>query len=117
MLYRAYQAYSEASEPLRMMARAGLSLGPLFTGISDNGYGKHYRAALELISRTKLSHARPDYRVESVDVDGERVKVHEKAIASLPFCDLVRFTKEGSAAQPKMLVVAPLSGHFATLLR
>jgi polyhydroxyalkanoate depolymerase len=117
MLYRAYHAYSEASEPIRMMARAGLSLGSLFTGISDAGFGKHYRAALELISRTRLSHARPDYRVESALVDGEPVPVHEKVIASLPFCKLVRFTKEGGAPQPKMLVVAPLSGHFATLLR
>ena len=117
MLYRAYQAYSEASEPIRMMARAGLSLGPLFTGISEVGFGKHYVAALELISRTRLSHARPDYRVESTLVDGEPVPVHEKVVASLPFCNLVRFSKESAAPQPKMLVVAPLSGHFATLLR
>ncbi|QAY94745.1 polyhydroxyalkanoate depolymerase [Methylovirgula ligni] len=117
MLYRAYQAYSEASEPIRMMARAGLSLGPLFTGISEVGFGKHYVAALELISRTRLSHARPDYRIESTLVDGEPVPVHEKVVASLPFCNLVRFSKESAAPQPKMLVVAPLSGHFATLLR
>ena len=73
MLYRAYQASSEASEPIRMMARAGLSLGPLFTGISEAAYGKHYTAALGLTSRTRLSHARPDYRVESPIVDGEPV--------------------------------------------
>lgn len=100
-----------------MMARAGLSLGPLFTGISEAGFGKHYTAALELIARTRLSHARPDYRVESVLVDGRPVPVDEKIVASLPFCDLVRFTKESAATLPKMLVVAPLSGHFATLLR
>jgi polyhydroxyalkanoate depolymerase len=99
------------------MARAGLSLGPLFTGISEIGFGKHYAAALELIARTRLSHARPDYRVESVLVDGEPVPVHEKVVAALPFCNLVRFSKESAAPQPKMLVVAPLSGHFATLLR
>jgi poly(3-hydroxybutyrate) depolymerase len=117
MLYRAYQAYSEASEPMRMMARAGLSLGPLFTGFSDAAFGKHYTAALELISRTRLSHARPDYRVESVTVNGETVPVHEDIAASLPFCNLVRFRKESDLPLPKMLLVAPLSGHFATLLR
>ena len=43
--------------------------------------------------------------------------MHEKVVASLPFCNLVRFSKESAAPQPKMLLVAPLSGHFATLLR
>ncbi len=117
MLYRAYQAYSEASEPLRAIARAGTDLGRLFNGIGDLGVSKRLAAGLELIARSRLTHTRPSYGVRSIRVDGRDIAVREETLLSLPFCDLIRFSKDSATAQPKMLVVAPLSGHFATLLR
>jgi poly(3-hydroxybutyrate) depolymerase len=116
MLYRAYQTCSEASEPLRAIARVGVGTGKLFDGISNMGVS-HVSALLELVARSRLTHTRPSYGVESVKIDGHDVAVREETLLSLPFCDLVHFAKEVAAPQPKMLIVAPLSGHFATLLR
>ncbi len=118
MLYRAYQTYSDASEPLRAMARAGVGLGKLFNNIDDLGFYKNLLALLELIARSRLTHERPSYGIERIAIDGAEVGVREEILLSLPFCDLVHFAKgDATAPQPKMLIVAPLSGHFATLLR
>ncbi len=116
MLYRAYQTYTETSEPLRTVARLAIGTGKLFNGISSMG-ASHLSALLELVARSRLTHTRPSYGVESVTIEGQEIPVREEILQSLPFCDLIHFAKDTGAAQPKMLVVAPLSGHFATLLR
>jgi poly(3-hydroxybutyrate) depolymerase len=117
MLYQAYQSYADATEPLRSLARAGLGFGKLLSGFNVFAPVPHLSALMELTARSRLTHLRPPYAIDSVPVAGEDVAVREEVALSLPFCDLIRFAKQGVAAQPKMLVVAPLSGHFATLLR
>ena len=117
MLYHAYQIYADASEPLRALARAGLGLGEFLKGIKGFPLAPEVLALLELSARSGLSHTRPSYAIDSVSVAGEAVAVREEIVLSLPFCNLLRFAKDGVAAQPRILVVAPLSGHFATLLR
>jgi len=116
MLYHTYQAYHDASEGLRAMARAGMAMGAMFR-LGDFGPSHSVIAALELASRTKFTHTRPHYGIDQVSVAGRRLAVREEVVLSLPFCDIIRFAKKSREAQPKMLVVAPLSGHFATLLR
>ena len=76
-----------------------------------------YDAALEMLSRFRLSHRRPAFGINSVRIGGQRVAVREEVALDLPFGKLLQFVKDIDAAQPKVLVVAPLSGHFATLLR
>ena len=117
MLYQAYQTYADASEPLRALARAGIGIGRILSGIDDLGFTKDLSALLELTARSKLSHKRPAFAIGPVTVGNEAFAVREETVLSLPFCNLVRFVKDGVASQPRMLVVAPLSGHFATLLR
>jgi len=117
MLYRVYQTYADASEPLRAMARTGIRIGKPFSGIKDMGFSQSLLALLELTARSRLIHVRPSYAVDSITIDGHEVAVREETLLSLPFCDLIHFAKDVAAAQPKMLIVAPLSGHFATLLR
>ncbi len=118
MLYHAYQAYTDASEPIRAMARAGLGFGKMFQGISGLGMDQNLSALLEMTARAKLIHTRPPYAIDKVMVGNREVAVQEEITLSLPFCNLLRFAKNDIATpQPKMLVVAPLSGHFATLLR
>ncbi len=117
MLYRVYQTYADASDPLRAMARAGVSIGKLLNSINEMGFPQNLLALLQLIARSRLTHTRPSYGVDSITIDGHDVAVREETLLSLPFCDLVHFAKEVAAPQPKMLIVAPLSGHFATLLR
>jgi poly(3-hydroxybutyrate) depolymerase len=77
----------------------------------------HTGAALEMVGRSALSHHRPDYGFREVRIGDQMVPVNEQVVAATPFGDLVRFRKEGEPDQPKVLIVAPLSGHFATLLR
>jgi polyhydroxyalkanoate depolymerase len=117
MLYRAYQTYADASEPLRAMARAGIGMGKPFTSVNDAGFSRNLLALLELTARSRLIHARPSYAIDSIEIDGQEIAVREEVSLSLPFCDLIHFAKDVAAPQPKMLIVAPLSGHFATLLR
>jgi poly(3-hydroxybutyrate) depolymerase len=118
MLYHAYQAYADASEPIRAMARAGLGFSKMLQSFGGPSIGADVAAILELTSRAQMIHTRPPYGIDTVTVGNREVAVREEVVLSLPFCNLLRFAKDDIAtAQPKMLVVAPLSGHFATLLR
>jgi poly(3-hydroxybutyrate) depolymerase len=118
MLYEAYQAQRDALAPLRFFAETARSLigqsGPI---IGNLPLVRGTAAALTLLSRTGISHERAPFGIASVAVDGADIPVSEEIVASHPFCRLVRFRKAAAPDQPKLLMVAPLSGHFATLLR
>ena len=69
-------------------------------------------------SLARLTHQRPDFRISSVQVGDRELKVREEVVTSTPFATLLRFVREDAPAdQPRVLIAAPLSGHFATLLR
>ena len=74
-------------------------------------------AAMELLSHFGMSHERPDFGITSVTIDGKQIAVNEEVVASHPFCKLTHFRKDSVRDEPTVLVVAPLSGHFSTLLR
>ncbi len=117
MLYQAYQFYSDAMTPARTFAQLGLSaMGP-FIGEGNGAWLRNYAATCELVSRARLTHTRPAYGITSVRVGNRDVAVTEEALAVTPFGTLLHFKKDIEQAQPRVLVVAPLSGHFATLLR
>jgi poly(3-hydroxybutyrate) depolymerase len=118
MLYDAYQAQRDALAPWRFFAETARGMidhaGPI---IGDLPLVRGTAAALTMLSRTGISHERAPFGISSVTVDGADVPVSEEIVATHPFCRLVRFRKAVSRDQPKLLMVAPLSGHFATLLR
>lgn len=70
-----------------------------------------------MLGRAGFTHDRPEYGIDMVTVGGRSVPVVEEIVDSAPFGNLVRFWKDVDVVQPRVLVVAPLSGHFATLLR
>jgi poly(3-hydroxybutyrate) depolymerase len=115
MMYQAYQLQSDLISPLRLMAQH-LSAS-LWLQQTEGSLVRKVAAACDVISRMRLTHSRPPYKIDSVTVDGREVAVTEEAVLTLPFGTLLRFRKEGTEPQPKVLLVAPLSGHFATLLR
>ena len=117
MLYQAYQFYSDATVPARKIAELGLSAMVPFIGEAKGAWLRKFTAALELVSRSGLTHTRPAYGITSVRVGNRDVAVTEEALATTPFGTLLHFKKDIDQAQPRVLVVAPLSGHFATLLR
>jgi polyhydroxyalkanoate depolymerase len=119
MLYQSYQAQSDLLWPARAWARAALPLleGETF-GLGGYPPQRHLAAACEVARLAEVTHQRPDWDLPSVLVQGEAVAVVEEVVRREPFCTLRRFAKPALAAgQPKVLIVAPMSGHFATLLR
>ena len=90
--------------------------GP-YAAFNENALVRNFSAAYEMIDRAGLTHARPPYAIKNVLVGNELVPVTEEAALVTPFATLLRFKKDISVQQPRVLVVAPLSGHFATLLR
>lgn len=118
MLYSSYQTLMDLAEPWRRAAAlgAGWFEGPHRLPREAQGW-RRLSAALDLIARSGTTHARPAYGIADIMLGERSVPVREEAVLRLPFGTLLRFAKDGVADQPKMLVVAPMSGHFATLLR
>jgi poly(3-hydroxybutyrate) depolymerase len=118
MLYQMYQAQADMLEPMRRMARAANSLATQpWTGIAHNPLLRVTAAAADLIGHTGTTHARPAFGIDSVMVGNRRVPVEERVAHRTPFGTLIHFAKDIASYQPKVLLVAPLSGHFSTLLR
>jgi poly(3-hydroxybutyrate) depolymerase len=118
MLYQAYQAHSDAMVPARMLARSAMkAIGQPLAGISNNVVLRNLTAAYELIARAGLTHVRPPFDIGPVKVGNREVEVREELAEATPFAQLLHFKKDIDQAQPRVLLVAPLSGHFATLLR
>ena len=118
MMYHAYQAQSDLLRPLRNLAKVhGAMLGtePPQPGFAS--MGRPGMAASKVFELSEVTHRRPPWRIDSVMVKGEAQPVVEEIALRTPFAELLRFRKPGVTGQPKLLVVAPMSGHFATLLR
>lgn len=115
MLYQAYQTQSNLTAPLRLIAQQQSAL--LWLRHSEGSPLRSLSAAFEVFSRLRLTHSRPDYAIHSVQTVAGEVPVTEEKVLALPFGTLLRFRKPGVRHLPKVLLVAPLSGHFATLLR
>jgi poly(3-hydroxybutyrate) depolymerase len=117
MLYQAYQTQSDMSAPLRLMAQSLSAM--LWMNNTEGSWLRKMSAGMDVLSRMRLTHSRPDYGIHSITVDEEVFPIQEESVLSLPFGTLLHFRKTTppAEAQPKVLLVAPLSGHFATLLR
>ena len=115
MLYQAYQAHTDIMVPVR--AFAGMAVAASGWRTMDLGVLRNLTAAYELISRSGLTHTRPPFGIDSVTVGNREVEVTEEATRVTPFATLLHFKKDIAQVQPRVLLVAPLSGHFATLLR
>ena len=118
MLYHAYQAQDDLMDPFRVFARSALDVMEN-SWLSKSGlpFLSNVSAAYELISRARLTHHRPPYGIDTIMVGAQQATVTEEVVFSTPFGSLLRFKKDVDVRQPRVLVVAPLSGHFATLLR
>ncbi|SFI74081.1 polyhydroxyalkanoate depolymerase, intracellular [Bosea sp. OK403] len=117
MLYAAYQAQSDLINPARMMAQAALAALGAKAMMGQPVDIRAAAAAYEMIARAGLTHERPAYEIDSIHTGNHDAAVTEEVVLSLPFGSLLRFRKDTNAVQAKVLVVAPMSGHFATLLR
>lgn len=118
MLYQAYQTQSDLMSPMRLLAQS--SSAALWLNKTEGSLLRKWSAAMEVLSRMRLTHSRPAYGISSVKMGEQDIAVTEEKTLSLPFGTLLHFKKDlpaSAPAQPPVLLVAPLSGHFATLLR
>ena len=126
MLYQIYEAQRTLMEPFAELA---LVASRLFTNplapMSHAPMANRVAAGYNLLHRLAKDYEKPEFGITSVPVDGVSVTIHERVEISKPFCNLLRFkryaddtkTLETLLRSPVVLVVAPLSGHYSTLLR
>ncbi|MDB5534793.1 MAG: poly(3-hydroxybutyrate) depolymerase [Hyphomicrobiales bacterium] len=116
-MYRYYQSYADMTDPVRMLAANAERILQAWGSNVTASPLKRMAAYYELVNLAGFTHARPDFAITSVDVRGETVPVIETLELDMDFCSLVRFHRANAEAAPKVLLMAPMSGHFATLLR
>ena len=118
MLYHAYQTYCDMMEPSRRMSALALDMRDRFwPGIDIWDWPRRLHALCTTHTLSAITHTRPALGITQARVGNARVNVREEVLIERPFGNLIHFTKdEVMTPQPKMLVVAPLSGHYATLL-
>ncbi|MSO73500.1 MAG: polyhydroxyalkanoate depolymerase [Rhodospirillaceae bacterium] len=117
MLYSAYQWHTDMTAPLRRAAELAIVLLNPLRRLPGLGGFAPIGAAWEMLARAGLSHERPHYGISQIRLSGREVQVTEEVFHATPFGTLLHFKKKSKISQPRVLVVAPLSGHFATLLR
>ncbi|TYO90485.1 polyhydroxyalkanoate depolymerase [Oceanicella actignis] len=120
MLYQAYELTHAAIAPWRAAAKIGQqALSNPLNPAAATFPARATAAALEMFVNATRRYGKPEFGIDSVVVDGRELPVVEEVVHSLPFARLLHFRREGAEGRddPKVLIVAPMSGHFATLLR
>lgn len=121
MFYKFYEMNHALIQPWRSVANAaGMFYRNPINPISKTDLGRTMAAWTEVFERSTRRYAKPEFGIESTIIDGDEVAVTEAVVWEKPFCKLIRFEralKKPRAKQPKILLVAPMSGHYATLLR
>ena len=126
MLYKIFETQRTLMEPFADFAQATSRLysNPL-SPIGKTHFSQRISAGYDLIYRLGKDYEKPAFGITSIDVDGVEIAIHERIEIDKPFCELRRFKRFSDnthtlakiQGQPAVLIVAPLSGHYATLLR
>jgi poly(3-hydroxybutyrate) depolymerase len=121
-MYWLYELAYASLNPLRAAADATkLMCENPANPLAHTSFGKSIAAACELFERTTRRYGKPDWDLHEVVVDGVGVPIHVQPVWHKPFCRLLHFermfTRPPRTPQPRVLIVAPMSGHYATLLR
>jgi len=126
MLYQVYETQRMLMEPFVDFAQAAAKLyGNPHSAAGKNPFAQRVAAGYSLIYRLGKDYEKPAFGIHEVDVAGTDIAIHERIEIDKPFCELRRFkrftdnpaTLTALKGQPAVLIVAPLSGHYATLLR
>jgi poly(3-hydroxybutyrate) depolymerase len=126
MLYQIFETQRSIMEPFSDLAQAAAKLysNPL-SPISQTPLAQRVSAGYALMHRLGKDYEKPEFGIKTVKVNKTDVAIHERIEIDKPFCELRRFKRFSDdpatltqlKAQPAVLIVAPLSGHYATLLR
>jgi poly(3-hydroxybutyrate) depolymerase len=117
-LYHAYELNRRIAQPVRLWANTLEQMySSPYNPWSDTWFGKSVAAGAEIVARLTQNYGKPKFGLATTEVGGTTVAVNEEILLRKPFCELIRFHRDTPRRDPKVLVVAPMSGHFATLLR
>ena len=117
-MYDAYQARQDFLAPLRVFSDlTAAALRDPHAGPWGNLVARSIGGAAEMVARLRLTHERPPYDIGHVVVGDVEAQIDEQPALKTPFGTLLHFKKSISVSQPRVLLVAPMAGHFATLLR
>ena len=126
MLYQLYETQRSLMEPFVDLAQAAAKIfGKNDSPLAQIPFVQRVSAGYDLLYRLGKDYEKPVFGIHAVDVDGVEVAIHERIELNKPFCELRRFKRFSDdvttlgklKGQPAVLIVAPLSGHYATLLR
>lgn len=121
MFYQLYEMNHAAMAPYRATADAmRLAYQNPLNPFSQTIFGRSMAAGLEVFERVTRRYGKPEFGLPTTEINGRTIGVREEIVWRKPFCDLIHFKRDLPAGHPKeqkILVVAPMSGHYATLLR
>jgi poly(3-hydroxybutyrate) depolymerase len=118
MIYQNYQVVADLSDPIRKFAEHARDISLTWFDGKRITPLQRMAAYYEQVALLGFTHVRPEFNIVPVmNAKGVAVPVLESKVYGTPFCDLVCFKREDAVDLPKVLLVAPMSGHFATLLR
>jgi poly(3-hydroxybutyrate) depolymerase len=118
MLYQLHEWQHSSLLPIRLWATANVAVyGCPFNPLSYNPLSRMIVAGSDLLLRATHRYAKPQFGLADTVVRGALVSVKEEKVIEKPFCTLLHFKRDTKVKQPVVLLVAPLSGHYATLLR
>jgi poly(3-hydroxybutyrate) depolymerase len=123
VLYQLHELQRSILHPISHLASAGAHLytNP-YSPLSYTPFSRRLAATFDLVHRLGKDYEKPAFGLDTTSVDGHEVAVTERIVAEKPFCKLIHFERQfvdspRRATDPKILLVAPMSGHHATLLR
>jgi len=126
MLYQLYETHRSLMEPFTDLAQSASKVyGNPLSMLGQNPFSQRLSAGYDLMHRLGKDYEKPEFGLRTIDVDGVDIAIHERIEIDKPFCELRRFKRFSDdtatlaklKGQPAVLIVAPLSGHYATLLR
>jgi poly(3-hydroxybutyrate) depolymerase len=126
MLYQLYETQRALMEPFAGLAQTASKVyGNPLSPLGQSPFSQRIAAGYDLAHRLAKDYEKPEFGFKTITVEGSEVAIHERVEITKPFCELRRFkrycddvtTLAKLKEQPVVLIVAPLSGHYATLLR
>ncbi|HEY1057820.1 MAG TPA: polyhydroxyalkanoate depolymerase [Limnobacter sp.] len=124
MLYQLHEFQRALLNPMTIWAEAGAKMySNPFSPLAHSPFSRRIAAGFELMYRLGKEYEKPEFGIKTVKCEGREVSIAQEIVVTKPFCHLIHFRKlipsetKPLGPQPKVLVVAPLSGHHATLLR